>query len=311
MAAPLPLIAIVGATGTGKSALSLDLAERLAVGGVPAEIVNADAMQLYRGMDIGTAKLLPAERRGIPHHLLDAIAPSEEASVAAYQPLARAAIDGVVARGAAPILVGGSGLYVSSVIYDFRFPGTDPAVRERLEAELDESGPGALHARLHDADPAAAAAIGPHNGRRLVRALEVIAITGEPFGAGLPEEGATWRPTVTIGLRSERSVLVERLERRVAQMWRAGILDEVAALRPAGLGTTASRAIGYAQALAQLDGELDQAHAIEQTAALTRRYARRQVSWFGRYARTAWFDADDPARLPGALAAVRAAAPIA
>jgi len=311
MAAPLPLIAIVGATGTGKSALSLDLAERLAVGGVPAEIVNADAMQLYRGMDIGTAKLLPAERRGIPHHLLDVIAPSEEASVAAYQPLARAAIDGVVARGAVPILVGGSGLYVSSVIHDFRFPGTDPATRERLEAELDERGPGALHARLHEADPAAAAAIGPHNGRRLVRALEVIAITGEPFGAGLPEEHATWRPTVAIGLRSERSVLVGRLDRRVERMWQDGILDEVAALRPAGLGTTASRAIGYAQALAQLDGELDEAQAIEQTAALTRRYARRQVSWFGRYAGTTWFDADDPGRVDGALAAIRAAAPVA
>jgi tRNA dimethylallyltransferase len=299
-------IAVIGPTGTGKSALALDLAERL--GG---EIVNADAMQLYRGMDVGTAKLPPAERRGIPHHLLDVLAPREEASVAAYQPVARAAIDEIVARDAVPILVGGSGLYVSSVIYDFRFPGTDPTTRERLEADLAERGPGVLHARLHEADPAAAAAIGPHNGRRLVRALEVIAITGEPFGAGLPDEGATWSPTVTIGLRSERSVLVERLDRRVAGMWRDGILDEAAALRPAGLGTTASRAIGYAQALAQLDGELDEAQAIEQTAALTRRYARRQVSWFGRYAGTTWLDADDPARVREAVAAVRAAAPIA
>jgi tRNA dimethylallyltransferase len=311
VSAPDLLIAIVGATGTGKSALSLDLAERLAADGIPAEVVNADAMQLYRGMDVGTAKLPVAERRGIPHHLLDVLAPREEASVAAYQPAARAAIDDIAARGAVPILVGGSGLYVSSVVYDFRFPGTDAAVRAELEAELEAHGPGALHTRLREHDPAAAAAIGPHNGRRLVRALEVIAITGEPFGAGLPEEGATWRPTVTIGLRSERAVLVERLDRRVEGMWRDGILAEVAALRPAGLGTTASRAIGYAQALAQLDGELDEAAAIEQTASLTRRYARRQVSWFGRYAGTAWFDADDPTRVDGALAAVRAAAPLA
>jgi len=310
MAAPLPLIAIVGATGTGKSALSLDLAERLGADGRPAEIVNADAMQLYRGMDIGTAKLPPAARRGVPHHLFDVLAPSEEASVAAYQPAARAAIDEIAARGAIPILVGGSGLYVSSVVYDFRFPGTDPATRAELEAELAEHGPGALHARLREQDPPAAAAIGPHNGRRLVRALEVIAITGEPFGAGLPEEGATWRPTVTLGLRSERSTLVERLDRRVDGMWRDGILDEVAALRTGGLGTTASRAIGYAQALAQLDGELDASQAIERTAALTRRYARRQVSWFGRYPGTTWFDADDPDRVDGAVAAVRAAAPI-
>jgi len=309
--APPTLIAIVGATGTGKSALSLDLAERLAADGVRAEIVNADAMQLYRGMDIGTAKLPPAERRGIPHHLLDVLAPSEEASVAAYQPAARAAIDDIAARGAVPILVGGSGLYVSSVVYDFRFPGTDAGVRAELEAELGAGGPGALHARLRDIDPAAADAIGAHNGRRLVRALEVIAITGEPFGSGLPEEGATWRPTVTIGLRLDRSVLVGRLDRRVEGMWRDGILDEVAALRPAGLGTTAARAIGYAQALAQLDSELDEAQAIAQTAALTRRYARRQVSWFGRSAGTTWLDADDPARTGSALTAIRAAAPIA
>ncbi|MGN6324865.1 tRNA (adenosine(37)-N6)-dimethylallyltransferase MiaA [Pseudolysinimonas sp.] len=305
------MIAVVGATGTGKSALSLDLAERLAAEGTPAEIVNADAMQLYRGMDIGTAKLRPEERRGIPHHLLDVLAPSEEASVAAYQTAARDTIDAIAGRGAIPILVGGSGLYVSSVVYDFRFPGTDAGIRARLEAELAERGPGALHARLSGLDPAAASGIGPHNGRRLVRALEVIEITGEPFGAGLPEEGATWRPTVTIGLRSERSVLVERLERRAAGMWRDGLLDEVAALRPAGLGVTASRAMGYALALAQLDGLLDVAAAIEQTAALTRRYARRQVGWFRRYAGTAWIDADDAHRVDRALAAMHGRAPIA
>jgi tRNA dimethylallyltransferase len=306
------LVAIVGATGTGKSALSLDLAERLSARGA-AEIVNADAMQLYRGMDIGTAKLPVAERRGIPHHLLDVLDPAEEASVAAYQPAARAAIDGIVARGATPILVGGSGLYVSSVVHDFRFPGTDPAIRAELEAELEAHGPGALHTRLSEVDPVAAEAIGPHNGRRLVRALEVVELTGEPFGAGLGAEATTWRPTVTIGLRSERAVLVERLDRRVEGMWRDGIVAEAAALRDGGRGpgVTASRAIGYAQALAQLDGELDEAQAIEQTAALTRRYARRQVSWFGRGADTVWLDADDPDRVERALAAIRGGAPVA
>lgn len=298
------LVAIVGATGTGKSELSLDLAERLADAGTPAEIVNADAMQLYRGMDIGTAKLLPKERRGIPHHLIDVLEPTEEASVARYQAEARAVIDDIVARGAMPILVGGSGLYVSSVVYDFRFPGTDDVIRARLESELAVHGPGVLFARLSQRDPQAAQAIGPHNGRRIVRALEVIELTGEPFGAGLPEESGTWRPTVTVGLRLERERLVSRLDERVERMWRAGLVDEVAALRPSGLGTTAGRAIGYAQALRQLDGELDEAAAIEETQALTRRYARRQVSWFGRARDTVWLDADDPARVVAALAAL-------
>jgi tRNA dimethylallyltransferase len=303
------LIAIVGATGTGKSALALDVAERLRAEGTPAEIVNGDAMQLYRGMDIGTAKVPPAERRGIPHHLLDVLDPSEEASVAGYQPRARAAVERIIADGGVPILVGGSGLYISSVVYDFRFPGTDAAVRGRLEAELAERGAGALHARLRDVDPAAAAAIGPHNGRRLVRALEVIELTGAPFGAGLPGEADLWRPTVVVGLRAERAALVHRLERRVEGMWRDGLLDEVARLRSRGLGTTASRAIGYAQALAQLDGALTEQEAIAQTAALTRRYARRQVSWFGRSGGTVWLDADDPGRVGAALAAVRSAPP--
>jgi tRNA dimethylallyltransferase len=254
-------------------------------------------MQLYRGMDIGTAKLKPADRRGIPHHLLDVLDPGEEASVAAYQQQARATIEGIVSRGATPILVGGSGLYVSSVLYDFRFPGTDPVVRERLEGELLADGPGTLHRRLHAADPVAAQAIGPHNGRRLVRALEVVAITGEPFGAGLPGEDDLWHPTVTIGLRSERAQLIERLDARVVGMWRDGLVDEVAALRPGGLGITAARAIGYAQAVAQLDGILNESEAMEQAAALTRRYARRQVGWFGRYGGTHWISSDDSERV--------------
>ena len=297
------LVAIVGSTGTGKSALSLDLAEHLRAAGRDAEIVNADAMQLYRGMDIGTAKLPVAERRGIAHHLLDVLEPRDEASVARYQVEARAVIDDVTSRDVVPILVGGSGLYVSSVLYDFRFPGTDADIRSRLEAELDTHGPGILHRRLREVDPVAAEAIGAANGRRLVRALEVVELTGEPFGAGLGAEERPWRPSVTIGLQIDRATLVERLDARVAGMWRDGLVDEVARLRPAGLGVTASRAIGYAQAAAQLDGELDQAAAIEQAALLTRKYARRQVSWFGRFPDTVWLDADDPARVDAAMAA--------
>ncbi|MEO7722526.1 MAG: tRNA (adenosine(37)-N6)-dimethylallyltransferase MiaA [Pseudolysinimonas sp.] len=309
MESSTPLVAIVGATGTGKSALALDLAESLLADGQVAEIVNADAMQLYRGMDIGTAKLSLAERRGVPHHLLDVLEPREEASVAAYQQQARAVIEAILNRGATPILVGGSGLYVSSVLYNFRFPGTDPAVRARLEGELTAHGPGTLHNRLHAVDPVAARAIGPHNGRRLVRALEVVTITGGPFGAGLPTEDDLWRPAVTIGLRAERSVLIERLEARVAVMWRAGLVDEVAALRPAGLGITAARAIGYAQAIAQLDGLQTETEAIEQAAVLTRRYARRQVGWFGRYGSTRWIDSDDPERVALARASLGSASP--
>jgi tRNA dimethylallyltransferase len=300
------LVAIVGATGTGKSALSLDVATRLREGGQSAEIVNADAMQLYRGMDIGTAKVPVAERRGIPHHLLDVLEPREEASVARYQTEARAVIDQILARGAVAILVGGSGLYVSSVLYDFQFPGTDAGIRARLEAELDADGPGLLHRRLRAVDPAAADAIGPANGRRLVRALEVFEITGSPFGAGIPAESELWRPSTTIGLRTDRARLVERLDERVLGMWRDGLVAEVERLLPAGLGMTASRAIGYAQATAQLQGDLTEQQAIEQAAALTRRYARRQVSWFGRYRLTHWLDADDPARVDEALGALGA-----
>lgn len=297
----MPLLVIVGATGTGKSELSLELAEGLAAAGLAAEVVNADAMQLYRGMDVGTAKLPVGERRGIPHHLLDVLEPTEEASVADYQRDARAAIEAIEARGSIPILVGGSGLYVSSVIQDFRFPGTDATIRSRLEAELEHGGPGLLHRRLRELDPGAAEAIGPHNGRRLVRALEVIELTGEPFGSGLPEDSEPWRETVNFGLQTPREQLTARLDERVRGMWVGGILDEVRTLRPAGFGVTASRAIGYAQALAQLDGELSEAEAIEQTAALTRKYARRQVSWFRRYRDTHWLDSDDPERHATAL----------
>ena len=300
------LVAIVGATGTGKSELSLQLAERLAATGRPAEIVNADAMQFYRGMNVGTAKLRPEERRGIPHHMLDVLDVTGEASVAGYQSAARTAIEQIIARGAVPILVGGSGLYISSVLYDFQFPGTDPLLRARLEAELFDRGPGLLHARLREVDPVAATAIGPSNGRRLVRALEVVELTGAPFGSGLPDDSNYWMPAVTIGLRAPREALVQRLNERVVSIWRGGLVDEVRSLIPLGLerGVTASRAIGYAQALGQLRGELAEPEAIEQTAAFTRRYARRQVSWFKRYPDTTWIDYDDPARVVTAQAAI-------
>lgn len=291
----LPLIAVVGATGTGKSALSLDLAERLAAQGHPVEIVNADAMQLYRGMDIGTAKLPPAERRGVPHHLLDILDVTEEASVADFQERALHVLSEIRLRGATPLIVGGSGLYVSSVLYDFRFPGTDAAIRARLEAELDTSGPGMLFQRLREVDPLAASAIGPHNGRRIVRALEVVELTGEPFGSGLPDESRLREPTVVLGLRAPRAELVATLDARVAGMWQGGLLEEVRGLLPLGLdrGVTARRAIGYAQAMAQLAGELEEAEAIERAASLTRRYARRQVGWFRRYPHAEWLDHDD------------------
>ena len=295
------LIVVVGATGTGKSGLSLDLAESLAAQGQPVEIVNADAMQLYRGMDIGTAKLPHDERRGIPHHMLDVLDVRDEASVADYQTDARQAIAAIESRGAWPILVGGSGLYVSSVIYDFRFPGTDPEIRERLEADLVRVGPGLMHRRLVEVDPAAAAAIGPSNGRRLVRALEVVEMTGEPFGSGLPGDEALWRPATILGLRAPRDELVPLLDARVEQMWQQGIVDEMAALLPRELGVTASRAIGYAQAAAQLRGEMTEREAVEQTQLFTRKYARRQASWFRRYDAIHWLDYDDPQRLPSAL----------
>ena len=296
------LVVIVGPTGTGKSEPSLDLADSLRASGTPAEIVNADAMQLYRGMDIGTAKLGAAERRGIPHHLLDVLAVTDEAAVARYQTEARAAIEGVMARGAVPILVGGSGLYVSSVVYDFQFPATDPVLRARLEAELVDQGPGALYQRLKVVDPGAASRIGASNGRRLVRALEVVELTGAPHVAALPGDPVYWRPTVTLGLRAPREELTARLDARVDRMWAAGLLDEVRGLIPDGIesGVTASRAIGYAQALGQLGGRLSQAEAIEQTQQLTRRYARRQVSWFKRSPDTHWIDSDAPDRLAAA-----------
>ena len=292
------LYAIVGATGTGKTALSLDLAEHLTAAGRPAEIVNADAMQLYRGMDIGTAKLPVGERRGIPHHLFDVLDVTDEAAVAWYQDAARAAIREIHTRGADAVLVGGSGLYVSSVVYDFRFPPHDDELRAALEAELESRGPGVLYARLQQEDAATAARVDPRNGRRIVRALEVLAQGEATHGAALPDEPVLWHPgTRMVGVQVPREQLVPRLDARVEQMWSNGLLAEVAALRARGLeqGTTARRAIGYAQALAQLMGEKSEPAAIAETQALTRRYARRQVSWFRRYAGIRWVDPATPA----------------
>lgn len=289
------LWAVVGATGTGKTDLSLRLAEALAARGTAAEIVNADAMQLYRGMDIGTAKLPAAQRRGIPHHLFDALEVTDEAAVAWYQPAARAAIAGIFARDADAILVGGSGLYVSSVLYDFRFPPHDDELRARLEAELARDGAGELFDRLRTLDPETAARVDPRNGRRIVRALEVLAQGADTHGAALPAAPVLWHdPTSVIGVELDRAALVERLDRRVERMWADGLLDEVAALRARGLAAspTAGRAIGYAQALAQLSGDLTRDEAIAQTQALTRRYARRQVSWFRRYPGIRWTGPD-------------------
>jgi tRNA dimethylallyltransferase len=288
------LWAIVGATGTGKTGLSLDLAEALRRRGRTAEIINADAMQLYRGMDIGTAKLAVAERRGIPHHLFDVLAVTEEAAVARYQGVAREIIARLHARGTDAILVGGSGLYVSSVLWDFRFPPRDPAVRAGLERELEQVGPGALYDRLRAADPAAAERIDSRNGRRVVRALEVLAQGADTHGGALPTAPELWHPrTSIVGTSIERDTLVGLLDERVLRMWRLGLLDEVAGLRADGLerGATAARAIGYAQALAELRGEMTRAEAIAETQALTRRYARRQVSWFRRYEDVRWVDA--------------------
>lgn len=286
------LLAVVGATGTGKSEFSLQAAEALDRRGIAAEIVNADALQLYRGMDVATAKLAPQERRGISHHMLDVLEVSEESTVADYQRQAAEVINDIEARGAWPILVGGSGLYVSAVVFGFEFPPRDAAVRARLEGELEAEGASVMLARLRELDPRAAAAIDPANGRRIVRALEAVIVTGAPFTVGLPD-GQPVRPTRIAHLRCERAELVERLDARAEGFWRAGLLDEVARLKEQGLerGTTAKQAIGYAQALEQLAGRMSEADAIAATQLATRKYSRRQVSWFKRYA------ADEPSPL--------------
>ena len=280
-------VAVVGPTATGKSELAVKLA--LELGG---EVINADAMQLYRGMDIGTAKVTAVEMRGVPHHLLDVLDVTETASVAAYQRHAREVMETLLAAGKVPVLAGGSGLYVQAVLDDLRFPGTDPIVRAQLDAEAEIVGAELLHGRLAAVDPIAAAAILPSNVRRIVRALEVIEITGQPFSANLPKPGPARYDTVVIGVDREVAELDARVDLRVERMFTAGLVEEVAALAERGLrdGKTASRALGYQQVLAAMDTDGDFEAAAAATAQATRRFVRKQRAWFRRDKRIEWFD---------------------
>jgi tRNA dimethylallyltransferase len=299
------VIAVVGPTAAGKSDLGIALAREF--GG---EVVNADSMQLYRGLDIGTAKLTEAEREGVPHHLLDIWDVTERAAVAEYQRLARAAVDALLAADRVPVLVGGSGLYVDAVLGGFDFPGTDPAIRARLEARLADEGSAALHAELAALDPRSAVAILPSNGRRIVRALEVVLLTGAPFQASLPEAGDHYPGTVRIGLGIEKAELDERITRRVDAMWDKGLVDEVVGLIPRGLreGETASRALGYQQVLDFLDGHCTEQEARDLTALKTRQFARRQEKWFRRAQDTVWLERNRGDLISAATKAVAAAA---
>ena len=300
---PTKLIAVVGSTGTGKSELGLKIAERLESLGQASVIINCDSMQFYKGMNVGTAKLSVAERRGVPHELLDWLEVTEESSAAGFQAVARPLIERLQSEGKTPIMVGGSMLYIAAVLNTFEFPGNDEAYRAQLEADLIEHGPFEMHRRLKAIDPTAASRIIAENGRRTVRALEIIHVTGEPFAAALPDEVESWQPVVEIGLSGDRENLRARLEQRVQLMWQGGLLDEVRELETKGLraGKTASRAIGYAQALAQLDGEITEAYAIADTVRLTQKYARRQISWFKRDTRIGWLDYADPDNFAKAL----------
>ena len=293
-----PVVAVVGPTGSGKSDLGVALAQRL--GG---EIINADSMQFYRGMDIGTAKLPVAERGGVPHHLLDIMDVTEEASVSAFQTQARALITQIQSRGRYPILVGGSGLYVRAALDVLEFPGTDPELRRRLEAELAEDGLEVLRARLQELDPVSAARLG--DARRVVRALEVHELTGRPFSSFMPDRTYV-QPAVQIGLSVERSLLHQRLARRVDLMVEQGLEAEVRRLDAAGLrtGKTAGRALGYAQFLKVLDGEWTTGRAIQDTVVATRQFARRQLTWFRADPRVTWLDFDDPELVNQAAAAI-------
>jgi tRNA dimethylallyltransferase len=299
----VPIVAVVGATASGKTGLSLDLAERL--GG---EIVNTDAMQVYRGMDVGTAKLPPAERRGIPHHLLDTQSVRAPATVAQFQEWARATVTELRGRGTPPVLVGGSALYTRAIVDRFEFPATDDAVRARLEAELAELGPAALYDRLRELDPEAAGRMLVENGRRTVRALEVIELTGRPYSAALPVLEYADPRTVQIGVDIDRPTLDARIEQRVDAMFAGGLVAEVERLLAEGLaeGRTASVAIGYRDVMAHLRGELTLAEARDRTVFATRRFARRQDGWFRKDPRVVWVRYDDPDRVETALAAVGA-----
>jgi tRNA dimethylallyltransferase len=297
----VPLVAVVGATAAGKTALSLDLAERL--GG---EIVNTDAMQLYRGMDIGTAKLPESQRRGIPHHLIDVLDVTHPATVAEFQERARAVIADLRATNRVPVLVGGSALYTRALLDRFEFPGTDAAVRERWEAELERAGSRALHRRLAELDPVSAERIEADNGRRIVRALEVIEITGKPFSARLPVQEYADPHSVQIGVDIDRETLDARILQRTEEMFEAGFVDEVAGLLEHGLleSRTAAMAIGYREVGAHLAGDLTLPEAKLRTAIKTRQFARRQDAWFRKDPRVVWVRFDDPERVEKAVAAI-------
>jgi tRNA dimethylallyltransferase len=290
------LLCIVGPTGSGKSNMAINIALDLAKHGIKAEIVNADSMQFYRGMDIGTAKVPLSERAGITHHLLDWLDIHEENTAARYQLEARKVIAELIQNNVLPIVVGGSMLYIAALINTFEFPGRDEALRAQLEQDLIDQGPIAMHKRLELLDEVAASRIEPQNGRRTVRALEIVMITGEPFAASLPEQFESFLPVLEIGLNSAREHLVDRLATRVRGMWEAGLIDEVRGLIDKGIrdSKTASQAIGYAQALASIDGKISEEEAIDETILLTQRYARRQMSWFRRDPRINWFDYQSP-----------------
>jgi tRNA dimethylallyltransferase len=289
------LIAVVGPTGAGKSDLGLAIVHQIISAGGKAEIVNSDSMQFYRGMDIGTAKLSLQERRGIKHHLIDWLEITDESSAAEFQAVARPLIQNLQEQGITPVLVGGSMLYVAAVLNNFEFPARDETLRAQLEAELEEHGPHEMHRRLKALDPVAASRIIPENGRRSVRAIEIVTLTGEPFAATLPDEPDDWQPVLEIGVNGSREDLVLRLEKRVHRMWDLGLVEEARSLIPMGIrdGKTSSRAIGYSQALAQIDGVMTQDAAIADTVRLTQKYARRQMSWFRRDNRIQWLDYQD------------------
>lgn len=301
------LIAVVGPTGAGKSDLGLQIAQQIIAAGGKAEIVNSDSMQFYRGMDIGTAKLSLPERLGIKHHLIDWLDITDESTAAEYQAEARPLIENLQSQGIVPILVGGSMLYVAAVLNNFEFPARDAKLRLQLEQELEELGPHEMHRKLKAIDPVAASRIIPENGRRSVRAIEIVTLTGQPFAAALPDEPEDWQPVLEIGINGPREDLVLRLEKRVHKMWQLGLVEEARSLIPLGVrsGKTSSRAIGYSQALAHIDGTMSEAEAIADTVRLTQKYARRQMSWFRRDSRINWLDYQDQTMNSQAASLVR------
>ncbi|MFM2351585.1 MAG: hypothetical protein RL096_66 [Actinomycetota bacterium] len=300
------LIAVVGPTGAGKSNLAIQIALDLIARGGKAEIINADSMQFYRGMNIGTAKLPIDERQGVKHHLFDWLEITDESTAAEYQAVARPLIESLQKQGITPILVGGSMLYVAAVLNLFEFPARDEALRAQLELDLVEHGPHEMHRRLKQLDPVAASRIIPQNGRRTVRAIEIVSLTGQPFAASLPDVPEDWQPVLEIGVNGPREDLVKRLEARVHTMWQQGLVAEAKSLEPLGIreGKTSRSAIGYSQAIAQIDGVMTEEQAIADTVRLTQKYARRQMSWFNRDKRINWLDYQDPQMTNKALGLV-------